>query len=976
MTYRDEESRLAELLQRLDEESAGGPSIPTFDEFSLSIDLPPELLEQWQDAKEGLRYLHDLQKVIGRESVGVEGDSTWKGASSFTGDIPEPGSRLGRFEIVRCLGQGGFASVFLARDPALDRDIALKILRPEAMSNSDSKTRFQRESRVAAMLGHDAIVPVYESGSFGPLHYIVYDYCAGDSLAHWLSQSDRRLSFTQIARLIARVADGLHHAHQRGLIHRDIKPSNLLISDEWSPSDGSFQPIVESVRVGDFGLAKSTELDELTLTRAGGIVGTPAYMSPEQALGHQAICHRSDIYSLGSVFYELMTGESPHRKETYLDTLKSVENEVPAQPNSINAEIPKDLQAICMKCLEKHPNQRYADAFELAEDLNRWLTDKPVIARQVGALGKLVRWSKRNRAIAASLTFAFVSLVIGLALVSWKWWDASTNLQEAQRQAHRAAVHRERTERAIEELISGFSLELADVPKTSQLRKQLLAKAIEFQQEIIAQESEQFDSTQSAESGLKLLQGYTRLSHMQLMLSEHQAVLESTSSCQELAEGLTTPLDEDDQEWLFELQLDYLRIRSEALLELQQETDAVQTVEQALELLPTDLSSLNAAQQVNAYSLLSHCASVFLRLGEFEKAEPVLMETFALVEGTTVHSVENSCVLLNQLAIQHKTRGDLKLAESCQRLAVKLWDQVSEAMSEYPMIRHNKAVASLNLGNTLAQMKDYEEATQFHESAELQLSKLYEDHPENVTIQRSLLSSRNSLGIDYKHLRKNDLAIEVYQRALELSPVVEEDRESRLLLRKIHNNVGNLHFIQEQFQEAEVSFLASLELVDLEAQSGMQRYESLYSNSYGCLRLAQIGSRTQRKPIAIQYSDEAVALAGELFESAKRVARYRENYFFILSGSFKVRMEIHDWEKCLELLDTLQEVDPSVKGRKIQLVNYLDLHTAIQEQDVTTDLVKEVESKINSTAKQLNPDALEQLPEQHRQKLRDMNLLD
>jgi serine/threonine protein kinase len=343
-------------------------------------------------------------------AFGLDGDATIE----YRPDRPQV---IGRFQLLEKAGAGAFGTVWKARDKDLDRTVAIKVPR-QGQLDAREANRFLQEARTSGQLRHPNIVSVHEVGRQGDTVYIVADYIDGQTLADWLVR--RRPTVRQAAELCRKIAEAVHYAHEAGVIHRDLKPSNIMV-------DASGEP-----QVTDFGLARRTA-EEVTMTAEGQILGTPAYMSPEQLQGdNRHVDHRADLYALGVILFELLTGERPFRGSVQMLVGQVIEKEAPS-PRELDSNVPRDLEKICMKCLEKDPRRRYRHAGALAEDLGRFLEGMPVTARSISPPVRFWRWCKRNR-LAAGLTAAlFLVLLVGLAVTTSQWLRAQeTAAREAE----------------------------------------------------------------------------------------------------------------------------------------------------------------------------------------------------------------------------------------------------------------------------------------------------------------------------------------------------------------------------------------------------------------------------------------------------------------------------------------------------------------------------------------------------------------
>ncbi len=336
-----------------------------------------------------------------------------------------PGEGLGEFggyELLSEIARGGMGVVYRARQTSLGRVVALKMILTTRLPGEADMLRFLAEAGAIASLEHPNIVPIHEVGEEEGRPYFTMKYIPGGSLADRLAGVRRqkgapaspglagvervsdppgggRLSVTEVVPLIAKIARAVHYAHQRGILHRDLKPSNILLDERGEPL------------VSDFGLAKRIEGDS-QLTLSGAVLGTPAYIAPEQAVGAQSVTTAADVYSLGAVFYEMLAGRPPFHGATPLEILRAVLDKDPVRPGSIFPGVERDLETICLKCLRKAPADRYSSAEALAEDLDRWARREPIQARRAGFVERTLKWSRRHAALTAFLLLALVTPVV------------------------------------------------------------------------------------------------------------------------------------------------------------------------------------------------------------------------------------------------------------------------------------------------------------------------------------------------------------------------------------------------------------------------------------------------------------------------------------------------------------------------------------------------------------------------------------
>jgi len=373
------------------------------------LDRFPRFSEQFQRQLD----LHSAFKAEGDETLLAQTEDVRSESDSV---LEFPG-----YEILGELGRGAMGVVFKARQRGLDRLVALKVIRAWQYADKDIADRFRAEALAIARFQHPNLISVFEIGEYQGQGFLALEFAPGGSLQQRLAAAP--LEPRRAAELVESLAHGLHYAHQRGIVHRDLKPANVVLTEDGVP------------KVTDFGLAKLLETDS-GLTRTGDILGTPSYMAPEQARGRSGeISPATDVYALGAILYEILTGRPPFRGSTALSTLEQVASQDPLPPGKLQRHTPRDLETICLKCLEKEPWRRYASAAELADDLRRFLDGQPINARRIGWVGRGLKWCRREPAkagLAAALATALAGGFVGMAVL-WRRAEAKAMAEALER---------------------------------------------------------------------------------------------------------------------------------------------------------------------------------------------------------------------------------------------------------------------------------------------------------------------------------------------------------------------------------------------------------------------------------------------------------------------------------------------------------------------------------------------------------------
>jgi serine/threonine protein kinase len=480
-------------------------------EYDGDLPVAEEYVRRFPRLAAELRLQFELDRLVRPHSVPVE-TSVGDGDTGRTGTSPDSMNGDPRFpsipgyQIVSALGRGGMGIAFKAWQTSLKRTVALKLL--HAHDDPENQRRFRAEAEAAARLQHSNIVQVFEVNQHRGRPFLAMEYVAGGTLAQKLRGEPQ--TALDAVRTVETLAEAIHYAHEHGVIHRDLKPANILLTTDFprpmdesrgeledtltfppgSPSSAGNRAPTAGLKIADFGLAKQVDADTAQ-TQTGAILGTPSYMAPEQARGAgKEVGPATDVYALGAILYEMLTGRPPFRAGTVLETLDLVRSEEPVPPRRLVPKTPRDLETICLKCLEKDPAKRYPSASVLAEDLRRFRQGEPIAARPVGRPERAWKWAKRRPALAAS------GLVSGLALVALLVASQLHNVElqgtlrqlrdqkaETDKENQKARANLRAALAAVDEMLVRVArVPLAKTPHTEVLRAELFEEALKFQQ--------------------------------------------------------------------------------------------------------------------------------------------------------------------------------------------------------------------------------------------------------------------------------------------------------------------------------------------------------------------------------------------------------------------------------------------------------------------------------------------------------------
>jgi tetratricopeptide (TPR) repeat protein/predicted Ser/Thr protein kinase len=702
-----------------------------------------------------LRCQFEVHQVIEAGPTPTRGDFGVPSA-----DMPGPPGASGLpaiagYEVLEELGCGGQGIVYRARQEGLNRLVALKILLAGAHARPENRARLRTEAAAVARLQHPNIVQIYEVGDQEGRPYLAMEYVEGGSLARRMARAP--VPARRAADLVATLARAVQHAHQRHIIHRDLKPANVLLTEDGQP------------KITDFGLAKVLVGGDGP-TQSGEILGTPSYMAPEQAEGkNREVSPAVDVYALGAILYELLTGRPPFLGATPLETLLQVQQMEAVPPARLQPKVPRDLETICLKCLQKQPAKRYADAAGLAEDLRRFLGGEPIRARRIGWWERGVKWVKRRpaAAVGAAVATAAVLSMVALGLVYNRQLNRALGDAEGQRQHARESLRRG-AQAVKQSLIVLGDQNLRDIPRMEPKQLQTLTYAVHFFQEFLAAYPEDTEVRQWAgEAYLKIGQLYMDLGH-----------------------------DPDADDALGQVLAIQERLAADAPDRREYRHQLANTLH-IISRLRRDQRRLSEAVAACDRAIVYHQGLV------------------AEDSGTAAYR--------HDLARHYHHLGNLQSdlsqpeqAAAAYEKARELHQALADAYPQAAPYRRNLANHLHNLGHVRAAKRQYAEAESYYQAARELLQRLAATHPGEPIYRHDLARLHNSLAtLLAKDNRPAPTILAVYDEAIRLQQQLAQDYpyvlKYRFELARQYRNRGNYCRSCQHWPEAEADFRRALD---------------------------------------------------------------------------------------------------------------------------------------------------------------------
>jgi tetratricopeptide (TPR) repeat protein len=846
--------RCQKTLARLSDEGQA------FDGRYLRASRPPAVSESVRDF---VRLLKESPPAAGDEATPK--DEAGAAAIRFPGPPTSKGplGQLDSFHIRKQLGAGKFGIVYQAYD-ALDRLVAIKILKPELAASPRERARLEEEARRAAAVKHDHVVIIHQVGSTRgfSLPYLVMEYIDGESLSDRLKRQGV-LEPRAAARIVQQVARGLAAAHEQGLVHRDIKPSNIML-----------EKASDRAKITDFGLARVIEEGGETSSGSERIVGTPAYMSPEQISTPGRLDPRTDVYSLGVVLYELLTGERPFRGVPHM-LLQQVVHEEPRSPRKLNDRIPRDVETITLSCLANEPGRRYQTAQALADDLQRWLDGKAIQARPVGMAGKVWRWCRRKPALAGLTAALLLALVCGVAGVTWQWRRAEANYQRERAQWQRAEASYQVACESFAECVR----KIVDDPRLKSgpledLRRVVLQAELLFYQKFVDLQGD------SPDFQAERARAFMRLGYITQNLDSKERALDPYQQAQAILTDLVRD-HPDNRRYRADLALCYNNLGY--LYQVLGQPEKAQQADQNSLALRKGLVRDDPADPQYQFNLVQS----YLNLGDFFQRDGRPQEG--------IQAFREAMPLVTALARDHPT--------------------VADYQTYLAKFHHNLAVLYYNVGANDPQWhaREVKEAERGFREAWTIWQRLAKKHPSRTEYQVELARCQRNLGSLYRLTGRPQEAKEAFDQALALWEMLSKRHplvpEYQSMLVGCYHNLAGI-YQDSSAQQAEDALGKALVGQQRLARDHPGDIEFALALGTTQCDLGNLTHNTGRFEVALEWFDQAVAQLQTIRARQPRHVTVRRYLYNAREGRAKTLTEVGqhtealaEWERALELAD-------------------------------------------------------------------------
>lgn len=883
-----------EYVHRLPHQSSEAAADLVFQEY-----LVRERLGETPTAEELTSRFPELATII-RDQIGLHealatlgnhpnnsSSRTHPGVPRVTGDPAEIGESIGDFEVLEELARGGMGIVYRARQKSLNRIVALKMILAGQFAASDEVRRFQFEAEAVARLDHPNILPIFEVNHQRGRHYFAMKFVEGGNLS---SAAPRLLNQPKAAvEILVKVCRAVHFAHQRGILHRDLKPVNVLLDRDDRPY------------VSDFGLAKWVDRGDGD-TASGSVIGTPAYMAPEQASASSQLTIAADTYSLGAILYELLTGQPPFRSESVLATLRLVQDVDPVAPREVRPAVDRDLETIALKCLDKDPNRRYGSAEALADELDRWLHDEPITARPATIWERTRKWIRRRPAIAglaAVLLVVVVSSIVSLAVLYAKAEDRRRDAESARASAERerdqVREQRRRTRQALDDMLSKEGLTwLTTQPDLSMQQRAFLGRALKYYEEFAVEERA------NPEARADLAEAKFRIAYINGALGRlpqaESALRQSLDILEELGHAPSSSVERRAH-----LASGYMNL-SNLLAQTGRLPDAAIAAQRAIairkQLILDQPAVVEHARSLA--SVQSNLGVIFARLSQWSEAEGAFRSAISVQERLAAthpqvpeYQAQAAGSHHNLARLLAKT-GRMVEAEAEARRSLEACRKLTDANSDVPAYAADLARSYINLGQLFAeQRRPLESEAEYRAGIEIQekLAKQYGAVPER---RAELATSRHDLAMLLHKLDRFADAEKEYRKELTLRERLvadaPTDADASLLLSQSHNALGVLYTNLARNSEAEMAYRAAISIQEkLVADHGgapeLRQQLAITRSNLGDL-LTGLNRHSEAESLlraSIKVKQSLVAEFPELDSYARDLANAQDNLGLLLA---------------------------------------------------------------------------------------------